>query len=151
MVLNLDDWAGDMDALRQQFKDWDIPNLKQVLVAKDGQLVGNGFDAGAGTAHPVTQELIADTFAITSTVSVLFTLDKFDSRPAGLAKDIALCVAYLQMRAGDADAVLVTGGDLVLFVQKNDMATLNKVHSYWNSSNCQDFALPWKMETLPEL
>ncbi|NIL60003.1 hypothetical protein HCB18_26865 [Salinispora arenicola] len=31
MVLNLQDWRGDLVALRKQFNDWPIPGLKELV------------------------------------------------------------------------------------------------------------------------
>ena len=39
IVLNLDDSAVDLNALRQQLNNWPIEGLKEVLVVKDGQVV----------------------------------------------------------------------------------------------------------------
>jgi Contact-dependent growth inhibition CdiA C-terminal domain len=38
VVLNLDDWGGDTEALQAQFRDHPIPGLEQVLVVKNGQV-----------------------------------------------------------------------------------------------------------------
>ena len=38
LVLNLDDWPGDIEALRTQFRDYPIPGLEQALVVKNGQV-----------------------------------------------------------------------------------------------------------------
>jgi len=38
VVLNLDDWGGDTEALQTQFRDHPIPGLEQVLVVKNGQV-----------------------------------------------------------------------------------------------------------------
>ena len=39
IVLNLDDWDGDFDALKTQFDDWPIENLEEVIVIKDGEIL----------------------------------------------------------------------------------------------------------------
>ncbi len=39
MVLNLDDWRGDTDALRKQFADWPLPDLQEVVAVQGGQVV----------------------------------------------------------------------------------------------------------------
>jgi len=40
VVLNLEDWRGDMQALRRQFADWPIPGLKEVkAITADGDIV----------------------------------------------------------------------------------------------------------------
>jgi hypothetical protein len=40
VVVNLDDWRGDMSALRKQFADWPIPGLKEVkAITRDGDIV----------------------------------------------------------------------------------------------------------------
>ena len=36
VVLNLDDWTGDVDALIKQLQDYPIDNLEEVLTVKDG-------------------------------------------------------------------------------------------------------------------
>jgi len=39
-VINLEDWRGDMSALRKQFADWPIPGLKEVkAITPDGDIV----------------------------------------------------------------------------------------------------------------
>jgi hypothetical protein len=38
VVLNLDDWNGNINDLRAQFRDHPIPGLKEVLIVKDGQV-----------------------------------------------------------------------------------------------------------------
>ncbi|MBG0560110.1 hypothetical protein I4J89_01330 [Actinoplanes sp. NEAU-A11] len=40
VVVNLEDWRGEMPALRQQFKDWPIAGLKEVkAITPDGDVV----------------------------------------------------------------------------------------------------------------
>ncbi|MEE6260177.1 MULTISPECIES: CdiA C-terminal domain-containing protein [Plantactinospora] len=40
VVLNLGDWRGDLDALRKQFDDWPVDNLKElVALTPTGKLV----------------------------------------------------------------------------------------------------------------
>lgn len=40
IVVNLQDWTGDMTALRQQFRDWPIDGLKEVkAITPDGDVV----------------------------------------------------------------------------------------------------------------
>ena len=40
VVVNLEDWRGDMSALRRQFADWPIPGLKEVkAITPDGDIV----------------------------------------------------------------------------------------------------------------
>jgi hypothetical protein len=40
VVINLEDWRGDMSRLRQQFADWPIPGLKEVkAITPDGDIV----------------------------------------------------------------------------------------------------------------
>jgi hypothetical protein len=40
VVINLQDWQGDINALRQQFATWPIPGLKEVkVITKDGQII----------------------------------------------------------------------------------------------------------------
>jgi hypothetical protein len=39
-VVNLEDWRGDIGALRRQFADWPIPGLKEVkAITPDGDIV----------------------------------------------------------------------------------------------------------------
>ncbi|WP_081848520.1 hypothetical protein [Clostridium sp. KNHs205] len=38
IVLNLDDYTGSIDELYKQFKSWDIENLKELLVIKNGKI-----------------------------------------------------------------------------------------------------------------
>ena len=39
VVVNLEDWRGDMSALRRQFADWPIPGLKEVkVITRDGDI-----------------------------------------------------------------------------------------------------------------
>lgn len=39
VVINLEDWRGDMAALRKQFADWPIPGLKEVkAITHDGDI-----------------------------------------------------------------------------------------------------------------
>lgn len=40
VVLNLDAWAGDLDALRTQFTDWPMEGLNEVLVVRNGTVFG---------------------------------------------------------------------------------------------------------------
>lgn len=40
MVLHLGDWRGDPQALKKQFDDWPVPNLKElVAVKRDGGII----------------------------------------------------------------------------------------------------------------
>jgi hypothetical protein len=39
IVINLDDWGGDIDALRKQFADWPIDGLQEVLVVKGSSVM----------------------------------------------------------------------------------------------------------------
>ena len=40
VVLNLQDWRGDLTALRKQFNDWPIPGLKEVVaVSRSGAII----------------------------------------------------------------------------------------------------------------
>ncbi|QRK12959.1 hypothetical protein JQX13_24750 [Archangium violaceum] len=39
IVLNLDDSGVSLDALKQQFKDWPIPGLKEVIVVRGGKVI----------------------------------------------------------------------------------------------------------------
>ncbi|WP_434739348.1 hypothetical protein [Micromonospora sp. SH-82] len=40
VVINLQDWTGDLGALRKQFDDWLIPNLKEVAaVTRNGEII----------------------------------------------------------------------------------------------------------------
>lgn len=40
MVVNLEDWRGDLSALRRQFADWNIPKLKELkVITPDGDIV----------------------------------------------------------------------------------------------------------------
>jgi hypothetical protein len=39
LVVNLQNWPGTVDALRQQFADWPIEGLKQVIAIRDGQVI----------------------------------------------------------------------------------------------------------------
>ena len=40
VVVNLEEWRGDMSALRQQFADWPVPGLKEVkAITPDGDIV----------------------------------------------------------------------------------------------------------------
>lgn len=38
MVLNLDDWKGDVDALIKQLNDYPIEGLKEVIIVYDGSV-----------------------------------------------------------------------------------------------------------------
>lgn len=39
MVLNLNDWSGDVAALVKQLNDYPIEELEQALVVKDGDVI----------------------------------------------------------------------------------------------------------------
>nr|WP_308121298.1 hypothetical protein [Actinoplanes bogorensis] len=40
VVVNLEDWSGDLTALRRQFLDWPIEGLKEVkAITRDGEVV----------------------------------------------------------------------------------------------------------------
>ncbi|MER7889296.1 hypothetical protein ABTX15_05675 [Micromonospora sp. NPDC094482] len=40
VVINLHDWRGELKALQQQFDDWPVPDLKElVAVTRDGRIV----------------------------------------------------------------------------------------------------------------
>nr|WP_221374691.1 hypothetical protein [Actinoplanes polyasparticus] len=40
VVVNLEDWRGDMSALRKQFADWPVPGLKEVkAITPEGDIV----------------------------------------------------------------------------------------------------------------
>ncbi|UQU68723.1 hypothetical protein COUCH_34060 [Couchioplanes caeruleus] len=40
VVVNLQDWRGDVSALRTQFRDWPVPDLKEVkVITSDGEIV----------------------------------------------------------------------------------------------------------------
>jgi hypothetical protein len=44
VVVNLEDWRGDLSALRRQFADWPIPGLKEVkVITRDGDVVQIGL------------------------------------------------------------------------------------------------------------
>jgi len=38
VLINLNDWTGSIDALKTQFRDWEIPTLKEVMFMKDGNI-----------------------------------------------------------------------------------------------------------------
>jgi len=40
VVINLEDWRGDLSALNKQFLDWPMPGLKEVkIITSDGNVV----------------------------------------------------------------------------------------------------------------
>lgn len=38
IVLNLDDWLGNLDDLIKQFKDYSIGGLKEIIAVQDGRV-----------------------------------------------------------------------------------------------------------------
>ena len=39
MILNLDDWAGEIDDIVKQLNDYPIQNLEEVMVVRNGDVI----------------------------------------------------------------------------------------------------------------
>ena len=39
VILNLDDWAGDIETIEKQLNDYPIEGLKEVIIVKNGDVI----------------------------------------------------------------------------------------------------------------
>lgn len=130
----------------------DLAPLELAEVGENGLpiLTGPGVAAiYAAIESPAGREIIAAAFGFTSSVYVLYRLEKDESRSEGVLTTIKTSIALL--KSLKSNGVLLFEGETVVFVYLDGILTLNGATDFWSESRRQVLAPGYKVAQFASL
>ncbi|MBX3411222.1 MAG: hypothetical protein KF708_00790 [Pirellulales bacterium] len=118
------------------------------LVSAAQNKVGRGVVVSAGPVHPVTRAMVEDCYQFAPTVSLLFTVDKFEKRDTGMEFVVFGSIRLVEQER--SLALLNSSHDGVLFTWKNGLRA-NRNSLFWTPGRIAKIDVPYVLESLPDL